>query len=161
VTVMSTTQSQHNPAIIAAAIIDLNFYMTLGTVDEHGHPWVSPLYYAVAKCNKFFWVSSPEAKHSRSLAANSHISIVIFDSRAPVGTGQAVYMSAIAERVVGLELEPAIQLFSDRSQSHGAPQWNAADVLPPAAYCLYCATVSEHWILGRDGHSDRRILVNL
>jgi nitroimidazol reductase NimA-like FMN-containing flavoprotein (pyridoxamine 5'-phosphate oxidase superfamily) len=30
----------------AMAIIDSNLYMTLGTADENGPPWVSPLYYA-------------------------------------------------------------------------------------------------------------------
>jgi hypothetical protein len=31
---------------IARAIIDSNMYMTLGTADENGRPWVSPVYYA-------------------------------------------------------------------------------------------------------------------
>ena len=31
---------------IARTIIDSNFYMTLGTADERGRPWVSPVYYA-------------------------------------------------------------------------------------------------------------------
>jgi len=31
---------------IARTIIDTNFYMTLGTADENGRPWVSPVYYA-------------------------------------------------------------------------------------------------------------------
>jgi pyridoxamine 5'-phosphate oxidase-like protein len=29
---------------IARTIIDSNFYMTLGTADENGRPWVSPVY---------------------------------------------------------------------------------------------------------------------
>jgi Pyridoxamine 5'-phosphate oxidase len=28
---------------IARSIIDSNFYMTLGTADENGRPWVSPV----------------------------------------------------------------------------------------------------------------------
>lgn len=28
------------------AIIDANLYMTLGTADRAGRPWVSPVYYA-------------------------------------------------------------------------------------------------------------------
>jgi nitroimidazol reductase NimA-like FMN-containing flavoprotein (pyridoxamine 5'-phosphate oxidase superfamily) len=31
---------------IARVMIDSNFYMTLGTADENGRPWVSPVYYA-------------------------------------------------------------------------------------------------------------------
>src|SRR5215208_7285338 len=43
----------------ARAIIDSNFYMTLGTADEEGRPWVSPVYYAAEGYAKFYWVSSP------------------------------------------------------------------------------------------------------
>ena len=31
---------------VARAIIDANRYMVLGTADEGGRPWVSPVYYA-------------------------------------------------------------------------------------------------------------------
>jgi hypothetical protein len=37
----------------ARAIIDSNFYMTLGTADEEGRPWVSPVYYAAEGYAKF------------------------------------------------------------------------------------------------------------
>ena len=76
--------------VVAKTIIDSNLYMTLGTADEAGRPWVSPVYYATAEYGEFFWVSSPEATHSLNLAARPQLAIVIFDSRAPVGTGEAV-----------------------------------------------------------------------
>jgi nitroimidazol reductase NimA-like FMN-containing flavoprotein (pyridoxamine 5'-phosphate oxidase superfamily) len=52
---------------IARTIIDSSRYMTLGTADETGLPWVSPVWYAPAEYRQFFWVSSPEARHSRNL----------------------------------------------------------------------------------------------
>ena len=102
---------------IARAIIDANLYMTLGTADETGRPWVSPVYYASAGYTQFYWVSSPEATHSRNLATRPQISIVIFDSQAPIGTGQAVYRSAIAEELTGVELERRIAIFSRGSEA--------------------------------------------
>ena len=39
-----------------------------------------------------FWVSSPQARHSRNLAARPQVSIVVFDSQVPVGSAAAVYM---------------------------------------------------------------------
>jgi hypothetical protein len=33
---------------VARAIIDFNLYMVLGTADESGQPWVTPVYYAAA-----------------------------------------------------------------------------------------------------------------
>jgi hypothetical protein len=82
----------------ARAIIDSNFYMTLGTADEEGRPWVSPVYYAAEGYAKFYWVSSPEATHSRNLAVRPEVSVVIFDSRTPVGSGAHGYRPRLGHR---------------------------------------------------------------
>jgi len=134
--------------IIAKTIIDSNLYMTLGTADEAGRPWVSPVYYATAEYREFFWVSSPEATHSLNLAARPQLAIVIFDFRAPVGAGQAVYISAVAEELGGNDLKRGIDVYSRRSQAHGAGGWTLDDVTLPARHRLYRATASEHSVLG-------------
>lgn len=148
---------------IARSIIDSNRYMTLGTSDDAGQPWISPVYYAPAGYSEFYWVSMPDARHSRNIAARPTISIVIFDSQAPIGAGQAVYLSAAAEELDGADLERGIEIFSRRSLLHGAAEWTADAVRPPAIHRLYRATVSEHWILdpnpGRRG--DHRIQVTV
>jgi uncharacterized protein YhbP (UPF0306 family) len=92
-----------DPTATARAIIDANLYMVLGTADEAGRPWVSPVYFAHSQYNQFFWVSRPETKHSRNLAERPEISIVIFDSQVPIGTGQGLYMSASAVELTGSE----------------------------------------------------------
>jgi pyridoxine/pyridoxamine 5'-phosphate oxidase len=143
---------------VARAIIDENRYMTLGTADTTGRPWVSPVWYAREAYREFFWASYPDARHSRNVAARPEIAIVIFDSRVPVGSGQGVYMSAVAEQVADAELERGIGIFSRRSQLQGARAWTHADVQPPAALRLYCAKVSEQFVLDT---ADRRISVSL
>jgi Pyridoxamine 5'-phosphate oxidase len=143
---------------IAKTIIESNLYMVLGTADEAGRPWVSPVYYAPAGYTEFHWVSAPETTHSRNLAARPQLSIVIFDSRTPISTGQGVYMSAVAEQLTGTDLDRGIGVFSRRSQAHGANEWTRADVLSPARLRLYRATASEHFVLGPQ---DRRIAVSL
>ena len=60
--------NQQDLGAIARTIIEANMYMVLGTADKTGRPWVSPVYYAFAGYNEFYWVSSPEARHSRNLA---------------------------------------------------------------------------------------------
>jgi hypothetical protein len=82
----------------ARAIIDANGYMTLATADASGLPWATPVWFAPVGYREFLWVSSPEARHSRNLAERPQLGIVFFDSRAPIGTGQGVYMSAPADR---------------------------------------------------------------
>jgi uncharacterized protein YhbP (UPF0306 family) len=143
---------------IARAIIDSNLYMTLGTADETGRPWVSPVYYAPAGYTKFYWVSSPEAQHSRNLAARPEVSIVIFDSRQPIGTGQGVYMPAFAVELKGEDLDRGIGIFSRRSREHGASEWTREDVTPPSRHRLYRAVASGHSVLGPH---DRRIPVTV
>jgi Pyridoxamine 5'-phosphate oxidase len=133
----------------ARAIIDSNSYMTLGTADASGQPWVSPVWYAPAGYRELFWVSSPEARHSRNLETRPELAIVIFDSTVAIGTGgeHAVYMSAVADQPTGDQLDRGIEIFSRRSEERGGRAWTREDILPPAPIRLYRATVSEHFML--------------
>lgn len=153
---------QEDLGAIARAIIDANLYMVLGTADETGRPWVSPVYYAAAGYTEFFWVSSPEATHSRNIAARPQVSIVVFDSQVPIGTGQGVYMSSVAEELEVDDLDRAIEVFSRRSEEHGGQrEWTLEDVRPPAPYRLYRATASEHSVLDPAASPDHRTPVTI
>ncbi len=147
-----------SPAAVARGLVDTGRYMTLGTADADGRPWAAPVYYAPAGYAEYFWVSPPDASHSRNLAARPEMSIVIFDSQVPLGTGQAVYMTAVAEELASADLERGIGIFSRRSEHHGARAWTEADVQAPARHRLYRAIASEHFVLGP---RDERVPVNL
>src|ERR671924_2109259 len=97
----SEMTQQPELAAVARTIIDPNLYMTLGTADEAGRPWASPVYFAVEDYREFIWVSRPESRHSRNLAVRPELGIAIFDSRVPINTGQGVYMSAVGEELTG------------------------------------------------------------
>ena len=84
---------------MARRVIDANHYMTLGTQEPDGRPRLSPVYYTAARYSDFYWVSSPEARHSRNVAERPEVQIVIFDSTALVGAGQAVYLGAAARAI--------------------------------------------------------------
>jgi hypothetical protein len=148
--------SQPDLAAAARAIIDDNSYLTIATADRAGLPWASPLWYAHAGYREFFWTSSPAARHSRNLAERPQAGIVIFDSRAPIGSPQAVYLTVTADEVAGDRLSQGIDVFSARSQSHGVRKWTLADVREPAPHRLYRATVSEFFLLDE---RDQRIAV--
>jgi len=138
--------------------------MVLGTADESGQPWVSPVYFASEKYREFYWMSSPDVTHSRNILARPQVSIVIFDSRVAAGTGQAVYMTAIAEELAGADIDLGLQIYNGRFQNpseHGVLTIKAEDVQAPALYRLYRATALEHWVLDPAGHPDHRILVIL
>jgi Pyridoxamine 5'-phosphate oxidase len=143
---------------VARAIIDSNLYMTLATGDPGGRPWASPVYFAPVEYRQFVWVSSPDARHSQNLSGRSDIGIVVFDSTVPINSGQAVYMSAVAELVPDIDLDRFVALFSRSNQDRGGGPWSRDDVRPAGRLRLYRATATEQWVLDRH---DRRIPVPL
>ncbi len=145
---------------LARGIIDANSYMVLGTADETGRSWVSPVWFASEGYDELYWVSSPEATHSRNLAARPELSIVIFDSQVPIGTGQGVYMAAVARMMDGAAAEHGIEVFSARSLAQGGRAWTVSDVRPDGPYRLYRASVSQHWVLDPDRSPDQRTPVD-
>jgi uncharacterized protein YhbP (UPF0306 family) len=151
----------HGTRSAARDIIDTNLYMVLGTADEEGRPWVSPVYYAVTGYNRFYWVSSPQASHSRNISQRPRVGIVIFNSQVPIGEGQGVYMAADAFEVGSRDLDDGVGVFSRRSRAHGGRHWTADDVSGQAGLRLYQATAVEHFVLAKDGRPDHRIPVNL
>ena len=141
----------------ARAIVEGNAYMTLATSDASGVPWASPVWFATDDCREFFWVSARDARHSRNIAQRPEVSIVVFDSQVPIGTGEAVYVSAIAEIVSGADLDRGIEVFSRVSQAQGGREWMRHEVEPSARLRLYRATATEHWF----GRHDQRVPVQL
>jgi pyridoxine/pyridoxamine 5'-phosphate oxidase len=138
---------------IAREILDTNRYMTLATADGDGRPWASPVWYAHQGYTDLLWVSRPGARHSRNLAVRPELAIVIFDSTVPEGSGQAVYVEALAEEVGEGGREEGIAIFSRRSEAGEGDRWAVADVTGPAPFRLYRAGASAHFIL--DAHDQR------
>jgi Pyridoxamine 5'-phosphate oxidase len=119
-------------------------YMTLATADADGVPWASPVWYATEDGRHFYWVSDPNARHSRNIAERPEIAIVIFDSTVTPGDADAVYLAARAEPV-GTD---GIDIFSRVSAAQGLEGWNVERVTAPAKHRLYGATVTEAFRLG-------------
>jgi pyridoxine/pyridoxamine 5'-phosphate oxidase len=155
---MDKANGGRDPAALAREIIDANQYMTLATADGDGRPWATPVWFAHQGYTDLLWVSRPDARHSRNLAVRPEVGIVIFDSTVPAGSGQAVYVEALAGELEEAGREQGIAIFSRRSEAHGAGQWGVADVTGPAPFRLYRARASAHFVLTAD---DRRLPVQL
>lgn len=78
----------------AKQIIEENIYCTLATTSLDGTPWVSPVFYGYDENFNIYWISDKDAKHSQLLRENPQVSIVIFNSQAPEGEGDGVYIQA-------------------------------------------------------------------
>jgi nitroimidazol reductase NimA-like FMN-containing flavoprotein (pyridoxamine 5'-phosphate oxidase superfamily) len=149
---------EHDSAATAREIIDAALYMVLATADPSGQPWASPVYFAPSGYREFFWVSAPEATHSRNLIERREVGIVIFDSTAPINTGQGVYISGVARELPAHETAEGIEIFSRRGLSHGGDEWTVEEVREPARHRLYQATAEALYVL--DEH-DQRVEVSL
>ena len=136
------------------AVIDKGVFMTLATADAEGVPWASPVWFAPDGYSELLWVSDPNARHSRNIAARPQIAIVIYDSRQTPGDGFAVYMEARAEQT-GVD---GLEVFNARGAAQGLPEWGPEKVLEPARHRLYRAVVSQHWVLRDD--IDERVPVS-
>jgi len=142
-------------------IIEASRYLVLATADATGRPWSSPVYFAHIGFTEFFWVSSPDAAHSRNIAVRPEVGIAVFDSHAEIGTGQGAYMSAAATLLEDGETARGIEAFSRRSVAHGGHEWTSGDVRPGAGLRLYRASADSLWILAKDGQPDHRVPVPL
>jgi hypothetical protein len=135
---------------MARRVIDANHYMTLATVDSDGRPRLSPVYYTAARYTAFYWVSSPEAQHSRNLAESPEAQIVIFDSTAPVGKGEAVYLRGTAKQLADEELEPVLpEAFRTAT---GARRFDADELRGGAPLRLYLARTTSCEVHVASGH---------
>ena len=143
----------------ARAIVDANSYMTLATADADGTPWASPVWFAHEQYETFLWMSQPDARHSRNIAARRDIAIVIFDSTVSPDQRNAVYVEATASIVPDAELADAVAVYGARSVARGLETLAREEVSGDAPWRLYRARASAMYVL-EDEH-DRRAAVQL
>lgn len=83
-------------------LLEESLYATIATVCSDGHPWNTPVRGYFDENLNLYWASWTKNQHSRNIAHNPRIFVVVYDSHAPEG------------QAVGLYLEMAAQLVEDR-----------------------------------------------
>ena len=134
---------------MARRVIDANLYMTVATLDPGGAPRLSPVYFTPARYTDLYWVSSPEAHHSRNLLERPEVEIVIFDSSVAVGHAEAVYLSARAREIPPDELPAVVgEAFGGRGDARA---FTREELTGAGDLRLYVATVTSCEVLVRGG----------
>ncbi len=155
----------HELEDMARRVLADNRYMVLGTVEEDGGPRLSPVYFTPARYRDLYWVSSPDAQHSRNLRARPEVQIVVFDSSSVPGQSEAVYLSATAREVPERELPDVLDEAFDPER--GGRRFSAEEVSGQGDLRLYVATATAYDVHVRAGHPthgtgiDRRVTVDL
>ena len=146
---------------IAREVFSAGTYVVLATADHDGVPWSSPVWFATEDHRSIYWVSHPDARHSKNIAARPEIALVVFDSTVAAGHGQAVYMTATAEQLTDpAAIERGLAVFSAEAERQGIGEWGLDRVSGEARLRLYRASVHEHWILDPDSPYDVRVEVS-
>lgn len=135
------------PIDTARRLIEQNTYLTLATADADGRPWASPVWFAARGLSEFYWVSRIVRRHSRNLEVRPEVALVVFDSTAPVGRAEALYVDAVAGQVDDADLAAALAVYSGRSVERGLPPWDASAVTGDAPHRLYVARATDVFVL--------------
>jgi hypothetical protein len=113
----------------------------------------------------FYWVSRPDAQHSRNLVHDEQAMAVVYDSTVLVGAAEAVYLTGRAGQIPEAELLQRCSVaFSGRG---GASIMRPDELGGDAPLRLYCLHIHTTEVLIRGGHPtlgngrDRRVSVTL
>lgn len=121
-------------------IIHDNLYITLATASRSGEPWVSPVYFNFNDDYSIVWRSNVEAKHSLLIRQNGgRVAAVVFDSRAPAMTGDAVYLAGRAvELSTDADIRAAIACYhGGRHERNESDRTEIEDYRHPSPLRLY------------------------
>ncbi len=125
----------------AKEIIEGNIYMVLATVTPDGLPWVSPVFFVYDHEYNFYWVSYTKAKHSQNVAKLPKVAISIFDSQAPEGAGDGVYIEAdVSVLKEAQEISQAIELWNNRTTQEQFQIKSSDEVSSAGVWRIYRAT---------------------
>lgn len=133
----------------AKEIIDKIIYITIATSSKDGQPWNSPVYSAYDESYNFYWASWTQNQHSKNIAENDKIFIVIYDSTAHEGTGEGVYIQAKAHVLANEnEIEAAIGLLDGRVGKKKDTKTRIAQFMGGKPRRVYKAVPEKFWING-------------
>ena len=130
---------RHN--IRAKEILAKIRYATVATVTPSGKPWNSPVAYEIDGNNAIYWFSDKDSQHSKNVRANPYAFIVIYDSTAPEGTGEGVYIEADV-----VELNDADEINLIRNAKKGRIVDDAHEFLGDAIRRCYRALPKRMWM---------------
>ncbi len=152
-----------NPLERAKEIISVSSYVVLATVSDKGEPWNAPVFYASDESLNFYWGSYKGAQHSQNIENNGLVYIVIFNSTAKPGSGEGVYIRAVAQEVKDeSEIRKAHKLLWGK---HVVPYWKIEQFFGNTPIRMYKAVPKKIWMNGEgrvDTHYvDTRDDVNL
>jgi hypothetical protein len=119
----------------ASEILAKHRFCILATSGSDGRPWVTPLFYNHDAAFVFFWESARDARHTRVIAENPNVAIVVSDMAGVRG----VYFESVAAEVPPALMDHALEVFLHGPHRRDRAGRTAADYAPGRPLGLYYA----------------------
>lgn len=133
----------------AKKIIEKILYITIATASKDAVPWNSPVYSAFDEDYNFYWASDQNGQHSKNIAENNKVFLVIYDSTVPEGTGEGVYVQATAHMLTDEEdIRNALKYLDGRVKKQKDPKTRVAEFQGDKPRRLYKAVPEKFWMNG-------------
>lgn len=135
-------------------------YATIASVTPEGKAWNTPVAHDMDENRNIYWFSDKDNEHSKNIHNNPNVFVVIYDSTAPDGEGEGVYIEAFAEELINEEhISNALRINPGNTKK-------ASDFLGENIRRCYKATPQRIWINDaeeKDGVfiRDYRVEINL
>lgn len=121
---------------LAVELLAADNHITVATADEHGTPWISPVFFVRDEANSIYWVSSKTARHSANIRQRPEVALVLFSTGPAVG----LYIEARAEELNDhVEVDRAIPYVQSKEQPDKFKVHYPSDVTGGAAWRIYRA----------------------
>jgi hypothetical protein len=130
-------------------VLAANRCLVLGTADDAGAPWLTPLFFAPLGPHRLCWVSAPDSRHSRNIARRPSVAITVFDSTVAVGQAEAAYFEAQAAPARPDEVAAALRSLNSRLPAD--KQLADEDLQPRGPLLVYQADPEHTYLLVRGG----------
>lgn len=140
-------------------VLAANRYLVLGTADQDGQPWVTPVFFAPLDPNRVCWVSSPDSRHSRNIAHRAEVAITVFDSTVEVGRAEAAYFDADAAQATLDETDTTLQALNSRLPQD--KRLSHDDLQPRGPLVVYRADLRHRYVLVRGGDPEHPNVVDM
>lgn len=142
-------------------------FMTLGTADADGVPWVSPVEFVCDEELRFYWRSAFDARHSSNVRANPRAALSIYDCTQTPGAGhvQGLYAEGSVEELVPSEVEAFLPSLTRwigwRDAGRETPRPDRSSLTgDDAPFRLYRVSVTNVYALDPSGHPEHGRLVD-
>lgn len=88
-------------------------YVTIATVSPAGRPWNTPVVGRFDDSLYLYWISWCRNRHSQNIVKEPRIFVVVYDTSAPEGAGQGLYLQMRARMLTTpQEIETAKKVYN-------------------------------------------------